>query len=112
MRALIIASASLDTVMAPSSTWVTNSFTRFLPRSRADGSRAKRPSSTIWSSRLCSAVCEVAPWAAAAFWTSLIGPSVQTQFGAQPGEFVLIADGVTQQLFQLVVALHAAAEIA
>ena len=37
MRALIIDSVSRETVISPCSTWLTNSLTRLLPRSRAAG---------------------------------------------------------------------------
>src|SRR5262245_23797867 len=110
MRAVIMISASLDTVIAPSSTWATNSFTRSLPRSRAAGSRASLPSSTIWSSRLTSRVCSAGCAAVASFSTLLMGPLL-AQFTLEARQFVLIGDRLAEQLFQLVVALHAAAQI-
>src|ERR1035437_1267087 len=103
MRALIIISASLDTVIAPSSTWLTNSFTRSLPRSRAAGSRASLPSSTIWSSRLCSAVTSTG-CAEAAFWTSLIGSLLGPQLVLEARQLVLIGYRLAQHFFQFVVA--------
>src|ERR1051325_1559041 len=110
MRALIIASASLETVMAPSSTCETNSFTRFRPRSLADGSRAIRPSSTIRSRRLPSNVCSVAT-AAPPFFDSgmrllLLGIDFRLQFVQRLG----ITDRLAEHLFQLVVALQTAAQ--
>src|SRR5664279_708669 len=109
MRAVIMISASLDTVIAPSSTWLTNSFTRSLPRSRAAGSRASRPSSTILSSRLVSNVCSTG-CAVASFLPLLIGPLL-AQLALEARQFVLVRHGFAEQLFQLVVALHAAAQI-
>src|ERR1035437_810538 len=107
---MIITSASFDTVIAPSSTWLMNSFTRSLPRSRAAGSRASLPSSTIWSSRLCSAVTSTG-CAAVAFLTSLIGSLLGPQLALQARQLVLIGYRLAQHLFQLVVTLHAAAQI-
>src|SRR5574340_1691159 len=113
MRELIIASASLDTVMAPSSTWATNSLTRFLPRSLAAGSRAMRPSSTIWASRLAARTSSAALGAAACRCWSLIGaPLVQAEFRAQLIQLARIAHGFAQEFLQLVVALQAAAQVA
>src|SRR5450759_550444 len=110
IRAVIITSASLDTVIAPSSTCVTNSFTRSLPLSRAEGSRASLPSSTIWSSRLCSTVCSTG-CAEAAFWTSLIGSLLGPQLALEARQLILIGHRLAQHLFQFVVTLHAAAQI-
>src|ERR1700687_2039294 len=108
MRAVIMASASFDTVMEPSSTWATKSFTRFLPRSRDSGSRASRPPSTIWSRILvCSTVCAAACGAAADFFASLTGLPLHFHPVAPLCQLVFIADAVAQHLFELVIALHA-----
>src|ERR1039458_2075584 len=111
MRALIMASASLETVMVPSSTCATNSLTRFLPRSRPAGSLAMRPSSTIWSNRLCSTVSSAAGWLSPAFCASLMRSLRNAEFGAQFRHLVLVGDGLAQRFFQFVVALHAAAQV-
>src|SRR5215475_4645586 len=111
MRALIMASASFETVMAPSRTWATNSFTRFFPRSRATGSFARRPSCTIWSSRLVSTVCSAPDWGIAARCGSLIGALRDSHLGAQLSQLVLVGHGFTQRFFEFVVALHASAKI-
>src|SRR6266481_2928679 len=111
MRALIMASASFDTVMVPSSTCATKSLIRFFPRSLAAGSRASRPSCTIWSSRLPSTVSPAAGCPTVAFCGSLIAALLQTQLRPELGQFVLVGDGVAQHLFQFVVALHAAAQV-
>src|SRR5437899_6624242 len=112
MRALIIASASLAMVIDPSSTCATNSFTRFLPRSLAAGSRARRPSSTIWSRRPFSRVCSVAA-ATAAFCGSLIGLSFRlgSHFVPELIQLLGVAYGIKEQFFQLVVPLQASAEV-
>ena len=47
-----------------------------------------------------------------AFCGSLIGFPLQAQFGTQLIQFALVADGVAEQFFQLVVALHVAAQVA
>src|SRR5208283_1036053 len=112
MRAVIMASASLNTVMAPSKTCATNSFTRFLPRSLAAGSRARRPSSTIWSRNPRSTVCSEAALCAAACWASplLIGTLLHAHLRPQFGQLVFVGNGLAQQFFQLIVALHVAAQ--
>src|SRR5689334_2726664 len=111
MRALIIASVSGDSVMEPSSTWATNSFTRFLPRSFAAGSRASRPCSTIWSSRLVSACCSAVSGAAADGRCSFIGFPLQAHLRLQFRQLVLVADGVAKQFVELVVALQAPTQV-
>src|SRR5437867_7240945 len=111
MRALIMASASLETVMVPSNTCETNSLTRFLPRSLAAGSRAMRPSSTIWSSRLRSAVSPPDGAAADCCFSAIGFLLTALDFRLQLCQLVRIGHGVTQQLLQLVVALHAAAQV-
>src|SRR5687767_13154701 len=113
MRALIIISASLATVIEPSSTCATNSFTRFLPRSLADGSGAMRPSSTIVSSKLRSVTCSAA-CAAACCFESAIGASLRGSAAHLTLQFLELfraAHRIQQRLFQLVVALQAAAQI-
>src|ERR1700730_611282 len=114
MRWLIIVSASLVTVMEPSSTWLTNSFTRSLPRSLAPSSLPIRPSSTIWSRSPFSSTCSTACGDAAAFFfASAIGTSRGlVHFLLQLVEFGLIADGAEQRFLQLVVTLQAGAEVA
>src|SRR5580698_5031378 len=112
MRWLIIVSASLVTVMLPSSTWETNSFTRSLPRSLEASSLPIRPSSTIWSSRPLSSTCSVA-CGAADFFASAIGSSRGlVHFLLQLVQLTLIADGAEQGFLQAVVALQAGAEVA
>src|SRR6266705_3108349 len=112
MRALIMVSASRVTVIEPSSTCATNSFTRSLPRSLAPGSLAKRPSSTIWSSRPLSTTCSAACGAALCF-ASAIGTSFRrTHFLFQLVELAFVSDSAEQQLLQFVVALQAAAQVA
>src|SRR5258708_5635739 len=111
MRALIMLSASLLTVMEPSSTCVTNSFTRSLPRSLAVASLPMRPCSTIWSSSPSSLV-SVVVWPIAAFCGSLMGTSLgHADFAFELFALLGIADGIEQQLLQLVIALQAAAKI-
>src|SRR5579863_2730880 len=107
MRALIIISASLAMVIEPSSTWLTNSFTRSLPRSLAS---PNRPCSTIWSSRLASCV-STAPAAAAAFAAaSGIVPS-RADLALQFVQLFGIAHRFEQEFFELVVALQRTAQI-
>src|SRR5437588_6697811 len=97
-------------VISPCSTWLTNSFTRFLPRSRVAGSFPSLPCSTIWSSR--PTPCCSAGWAAAAdFCFSGIGFSLRLYFFTQSAHLLGVVDRVLQQLFQLVVSLQAAAQI-
>src|ERR1035438_6366025 len=112
MRWLIIVSASLVTVMEPSSTWATNSFTKSLPRSLAPSSLPIRPSSTIWSSSPFSSTCSVA--LGAAFCASAIGTSrgLVVHFLLQFVQLILIADSAEQRFLQPVVALQAGAEVA
>src|SRR5271157_145736 len=107
-----MASASLDTVMAPSSTCATNSFTRFLPRSLAAGSRARRPSSTIWSSNPRSTVCSAADAGASGLAWLLIAALLHAHLRPQFGQLVLVGNGLAQQFLELVVALHVAAQVA
>src|SRR5579875_114210 len=96
-------------VMEPSRTWATNSLTRSLPRSLAS---PKRPCSTIWSSRLaCSWVSTAAAWPAALAAVSGMGTSV-ADLGLQLVQFFGIADGFEEELFELVVALEGAAQVA
>src|ERR1700694_3856018 len=105
MRALIIISASLATVMEPSRTWATNSFTRFLPRSRAVVSAPNRPCSTIWSSSPFSWVVRTSASAGCAVARLAIGPSFfVSHLALQLVELLGVADRVEQQFFQLVVA--------
>src|ERR1700728_3331191 len=103
MRALIIISASLAMVMEPSRTWATNSFTRFLPRSREALSTPNRPCSTIWSRRLPSVVSTEAAGACGFATASAIG--LTSDFTLQLVELFGVAHCFEQQLFQLVVAL-------
>src|SRR5271165_943894 len=113
MRWLIIVSASLVTVMEPSSTCATNSLTRSLPRALALSSLPIRPSSTIWSSSPFSSTCSTACGAAADFFASAIGTSRGlVHFLLQLVEFGLVADGAEQRFFQLVVPLQVGAEVA
>src|ERR1700685_2112776 len=111
MRALIIISASFATVMEPSRTWATNSFTRFLPRSFALASWPKRPDSTIWSSNpTCSFSMVVVE--AACFLASAIGPSsFGLDLALQLVELLGVADRIQQNFFELVVALQLPAQI-
>src|SRR5580698_6548839 len=111
MRALIMASASFDTVMAPSRTCVTNSFTRFLPRSLDAGSRAMRPSCTVWSRRLTSSVVSAPCDAAAAFCKSLMAGLLGFHLGLQLGQLVLVGNGFAEHLFEFVITLHRAAKV-
>src|SRR5580658_2664014 len=111
MRWLIIVSASLVTVMLPSSTWATNSFTRSLPRSFEPSSLPIRPSSTIWSSRPTSSTRSVA-WGAA-FCASAIGASCRfIEFLLQLVQLILIAHRAEQRFFESIVALQAGAQVA
>src|SRR3954453_7793494 len=107
MRALIIISASLAMVMEPSSTWLTNSFTRSLPRSLAS---PNRPCSTIWSSRLASCVSTAAAAAAVFATASGIGTS-RADLALQFVQLFRIAHGLEKEFFQLVVALEGTAQI-
>src|SRR3954453_20261768 len=107
MRALIIISASLAMVMEPSSTWLTNPFTRSLPRSLAS---PNRPCSTIWSSRLASCV-STAPAAAAVFATASGIGSSRADLALQLVQLFRIAHGLEQELFQLVVALEGTTQV-
>src|ERR1700690_1574486 len=113
MRALIIISASLATVMEPSRTCATNSLTRFRPRSRACASAPKRPCSTIWSSRPFSLVCTVAAAAdccagsGLAIGFVLLGSHLLLQLV----QLLSIGHRFEQQLFQLVIALEGAAQV-
>src|SRR6185369_15783483 len=100
------------TTMEPLSTCSRKSLTRFLPLSRLSAPRARRPSETIWSRRLVSCTCSDAGCVPVAFCASLIGFPLEADLLAQFGQFVLIANGVAEQLFELVVALHVAAQIA
>src|SRR5579863_1378666 len=111
MRALIIISASLATVMEPSRTWATNSFTRFLPRSLALASCPNRPDSTIWSSNpTCSFSIVVVE--AACFLASAIGPSsFGLNLALQLVELLGVANCIQQHFLQLVVALQLSAQI-
>ena len=110
MRALIIASVSAFSVTVPLSTSLTKFLTRSLPRSFAAASRPMRPSSTILSRRLSS------------------GENVRCLLGSVPGpqplpppsdpisDFELlhrvrVIERALKNLFELVVALQAAAEI-
>src|SRR5258707_11473815 len=112
MRALIIISASLATVMEPSRTWATNSFTRFLPRSLALASCPNRPDSTIWSSNPTCSFSMVVVEAADCFLASAIGPSsFGLDLALQLVELLRIADSVQQHFLQLVVALELTAQI-
>src|SRR5580658_5369897 len=112
MRALIIISASLATVMEPSRTWATNSFTRSFPRSRAVVSAPNRPCSTIWSSNPFSGIVTTAAsdgWAGA---RSAIGLSFFcSHFTFQLVELLGGAGRVKQQFFELVVALKRAPQV-
>src|SRR5580692_910757 len=99
-RALIVASASRESFISPSSTCATNSLTMSLPRSRATCSFPKRPCSTIWSSRLDSVVLASAD-DAAAFSGLLIRASlglVLIDLFLQLVGFLSIADGFHQQV--------------
>src|SRR3984957_17045430 len=112
MRALIIISASLATVMEPSSTWATNSFTRFLPRSFALASAPKRSDSTIWSSRPPCFFSTVVVLACFSFNASAIGPSsFWLHLRLQLVEFFRIADSIQKYFLQLVIALQRAAQV-
>src|SRR5580704_18549952 len=112
MRALIIISASLATVIEPSRTWATNSFTRFLPRSFALASAPNRPDSTIWSSSPTCSFSIVVVVPACFFNASAIGPSsFGLDFTLQLVELLGVADGIEQDFFQLVVALQLPAQI-
>src|ERR1017187_1266251 len=104
MRWLIIASRSGETVIWPSSTWLTNSETRVRPHSRAASSRPTRPSRTIWSRRL-GPVVTCAAAAAACFSDAsrfAMGLSVLgflcRHFGAHLLELGGVVDDVLQQV--------------
>ena len=100
--------------MVPSSTWATNSLTRFLPRSRAAGSlRQAAFLDDLVEQARSPTVCSAAGAAAAGFlWVSSFGPpSGFADLGLQLVQLLGVADGVEQQLFQLVVALQAAAQV-
>src|SRR5450432_815024 len=105
MRALIIISASLATVMEPSSTCATNSLTRFLPRSLDALSLPNRPCSTIWSSRLVDWASTTAAEPCALATASAIGASI-AHLALQLVQLLGVAHRLQQQLFQLVVALQ------
>src|SRR5687767_10217160 len=109
IRALIIASVSAAIVTVPLSTSETKLRTRSLPRSRAAGSRPRRPSSTMRSRRPPS-TDSVTPccW----FWISIsdIGGSRGDLRPQLPHGFGIV-DGLLQDLFELVVALQLATEI-
>src|ERR1039458_4045255 len=117
MRWLIIASRSGETVIWPSSTWLTNSETRVRPHSRAASSRPTRPSWTIWSRRL-GPVVTVAAAAAAGFSEAsrfAMGLSVLgflcRHLGAHLLELGGVVDDVLQQALQLLVALKGSYKI-
>src|ERR1017187_2014418 len=117
MRWLIIASRSGETVIWPSSTWLTNSETRVRPHSRAASSRPTRPSRTIWSRRL-GPVVTCAAAAAACFSDAsrfAMGLSVLgflcRHLGAHLLELGGVVDDVLQQALQLLVALKGSHEI-
>src|ERR1039458_6595005 len=116
MRALIMASASLETVMAPCSTCSANSLTRSRVRSRL-----RRVCSTIRShitgsafSTVCPAGAPVSPCRG-----SLMGPTFLRlrglcRFGGvrhQSLQLVCIAGRFQEQLVELVVSLQTALEI-
>src|SRR4051794_4756402 len=106
MRALIIISASLAMVIEPSSTWLTNSFTRSLPRSLAS---PNRPCSTIWSSKLASWASTVAAAAAAFATASGIGTS-RADLALQLVQLFGIAHGLEKELFEFFVSFPGNAE--
>src|SRR5579871_1062555 len=108
-RAEIIWSASRPNVIDPSSTWATNSLTRFLPRSRAEGS-ANRPCSTIWSRRLDSVACSTTA-AVVLFCDSGIRFLLLAHFGLQLVQFVALADSFQQRFIQLLVSLQRSLQI-
>src|ERR1700722_1302958 len=97
-------------VIEPSRTWLTNSVTRFLPRSRDALSTPNRPCSTIWSRRLPSCVSTEAAAACGFATASAIGISF-ADFTLQLVKFLSVAHGFEKQLFQLVVTLQGAAKI-
>src|SRR6516225_5054896 len=109
-RAVIIWSTSRPTVTEPSSTWATNSLTRFFPRSRALVS-ANRPCSTIWSRRLASVICSAATGAAAVFSGSGIGLLLLADLGLQLVELLRLAHGVKQSFIQLFICLQRALQV-
>src|SRR6516165_5921305 len=106
MRALIIISASLATVMEPSTTWATNSLIRFLPRSRAWTSVPNRPCSTIWSSSPFSSVVV----STAAFCTAAAGSGIwlllRPHLFLQFLEALSLSHGFEQYVLELVVPLQ------
>src|SRR5918999_2430725 len=110
MRALIIASVSAAMVTVPLSTSLTKLRTRSLPRSRAAGSRPRRPCSTMRSRSPSSADSVTPPcdWD----WVSLsdIGRS-RGDLRPQLSHGVCIVDCLLQDLFELVVPLQATAEV-
>src|SRR5687767_13124987 len=108
MRALIIDSVSGFSVTVPRSTSLTKFVTRSLPRSFAAASRPKRPSSTILSRRFISS--DVDACALCAF-ASGIGASLGANLGLQLLHRRGIIQRVLENLFQLVVALQAAAQV-
>src|SRR5579883_506241 len=108
MRALIIASVSRASVIVPCSTSLTNCLMRSLPRSRAASSLARRPSSTIESSRLFSCVVSAAA-AGTACWGSAIVCALHFQL--QLLHFFFALDGFEQNIVQFFFALETAAQI-
>src|ERR1051326_854452 len=108
MRALIMASVSRAIVIVPASTSLTNCLIRSLPRSLPDSSFAKRPSSTMLSSRLVCVVVVVA-CCGTACCGSAIGPSLY--LGLQLAHLVFVLESLHEDLVELVVALEAAAQI-
>src|SRR5579863_1252174 len=111
-----MASASRVIVMEPSSTPSTNAFSMSLPRSFSVASFPRNPSSTILSSRL-PGVAVSTTVVAAACGAALFFSAIRTSFGLvhfllQFGELVFVPRQVQQHLFQLVVALQLAPQIA
>src|SRR5713226_6259824 len=113
MRELIDASASRVSVIDPSSTWVTNSLTMSLPRSRAVASFPNRPVSTICSSNDPPASFSVVCFPADAFCASLIAFPLllDAQLLAQLVRLLRVLHRFHQHVVQLLISLQAAAQV-
>src|SRR5258706_7056972 len=110
MRALIIASVSAFSVTVPLSPSLTKFLTRSLPRSFAAASRPMRPSSTILSRRLKSGDSVVALSLCRA-WASAIAASLWSDLRLELLHRRRIVERALKNLFELVIALKAAAQI-
>src|SRR6201999_42166 len=104
---VMVTSASLDSVIEPSSTWFTNSFTRSRPRSRVCASRLNRPCETIWSSSEVSCAASVVVVAAASGLVELLITVLLLlgQLGLQTFPSFRARHGFEKHLVELVIAL-------